>query len=166
MHDIVSNVSVDLALSLSLYIFCFLLSCCSCPTRLVLCRFCPALLFLLFDMNKGLNHNECYSKGTVVAHIQSILLRKLRLYTIKMYVYAAFLYIYIYTYTRTCNSVSIHAVVIVVSDLRSWPAHSALKRERVIANAALTLASGGKFKALLAWPTLSFFLGHCGWGTR
>ena len=62
----------------------------------------------------------------------------------------------IYRYIRTCTSVCIHAVVIVVSNLRSWPVHSAMKRERVIANAALTLASGGKFKALLAWPTLSF----------
>ena len=42
-----------------------------------------------------------------------------------------------------------------------------MKRERVIANAALTLASGGKFKALLGQPfEILFFSGHCGWGTR
>ena len=31
-----------------------------------------------------------------------------------------------------------------------------MKRERVIANAALTLASGGKLKALLAWRCQPF----------
>ena len=92
VHDIVSNVSVALSLSR------FLLSCCSCPTRLALCRFCLALLFLLFDMNKGLIHNECYSNGAVVAHIQSMLLRKLththalRLFCICIYIYMYFFF--------------------------------------------------------------------------
>ena len=63
--------------------------------------------------------------------------------------------IYIYIHIYTCTSVRIHAVVIVVSNLQSFPVHSAMKRERVIANAALWPAAG-KFKALLAWPTPSF----------
>ena len=79
VHDIVSLFFS----SLSPYVSRFLLACCPCPTRLVLCRFCPALLFLLFDVNKGLRHNACYSNGAVVAHTQSMLLRKLRLYFTK-----------------------------------------------------------------------------------
>ena len=63
------------------------------------------------------------------------------------------MYIYIHTYS---TSACIHVV-----SKRSWPAHSAMKRERVIANAALTPASGGKLKALLGQPfEILFFLGH------
>ena len=96
-------------------------------------------------MNKALIHNECYSNGAVVAHIQSMLLRNLRhtMHTSpKAFLYMCIIYIYTYS-TSAC----IHVV-----SKRSWPAHSAMKRERVVANAALTLASGGKLKALLGQP--------------
>ena len=41
-----------------------------------------------------------------------------------------------------------------------------MKRERVIANAALTPASGGKLKALLGQPFEILFSWAIGWGTR